>query len=534
MTFQPEYPSVRRPVYARRGMVATSQPLAAQAGLSVLQQGGNAVDAAIATAAALTVVEPTSNGIGGDLFALVWAGGELHGLNASGAAPAALSLDALRERHAGEMPRHGWTPVTVPGAVRGWADLHARFGRLDFAQVLAPAIAYARDGYPLSPVLAANWARATGIYRRLNLPEMAEWFRTFAPDGFTPAPGALWRSEGHARTLEQIAATHGEAFYSGELAAQMDAHARAQGGLLTGADLAGHASEWVTPIHTDLHGHRMYEIPPNGQGIAALIALNVLRGVPLPERRDDPRGLHLQIEAMKRGFHDAHAFVADPRHTPVDVAHLLSGANADAHRAHLGEAAHDPRTRAPSTGGTVYLATADEGGQMVSLIQSNYMGFGSGVVVPGTGVALHNRGHNFHTDPAHPNALAPGKRPYHTIIPGFLGRTDGTPVGPFGVMGGFMQPQGHLQVVLNTVTHGMNPQQALDAPRWQWLDGTRVEVEASLGADLTRELIRLGHSATVQTEPGSFGRGQMIRRDPVTGVLEGGTESRTDGHIAVW
>ncbi|GGB51798.1 gamma-glutamyltransferase [Deinococcus soli (ex Cha et al. 2016)] len=534
MTFQPEYPSVRRPVYARRGMVATSQPLAAQAGLSVLQQGGNAVDAAIATAAALTVVEPTSNGIGGDLFALVWAGGELHGLNASGAAPAALSLDALRERHAGEMPRHGWTPVTVPGAVRGWADLHARFGRLDFAQVLAPAISYARDGYPLSPVLAANWARATGIYRRLNLPEMAEWFRTFAPDGFTPAPGALWRSEGHARTLEQIAATHGEAFYSGELAGQIDAHARAQGGLLTGADLAGHASEWVMPIHTDLHGHRVYEIPPNGQGIAALIALNVLRGVPLPERRDDPRGLHLQIEAMKRGFHDAHTFVADPRHTPVDVAHLLSGANADAHRAHLGEAAHDPRTRAPSTGGTVYLAAADEEGQMVSLIQSNYMGFGSGIVVPGTGIALHNRGHNFHTDPAHPNALAPGKRPYHTIIPGFLGRADGTPVGPFGVMGGFMQPQGHLQVVLNTALYGMNPQQALDAPRWQWLDGTRVEVEHALGGTLARELTRLGHSVSVQLDPGAFGRGQMIRRDPATGVLEGGTETRTDGHIAAW
>ncbi|WP_135229119.1 gamma-glutamyltransferase family protein [Deinococcus fonticola] len=531
MPFNPDFPVVRRPLYARRGMVGTSQPLAAQAGLSVLQAGGNAVDAAIATAAALTVVEPTSNGIGGDNFALVWAGGEVHGMNASGAAPAGLTLDALA---GGEMPRHGWTPVTVPGAVRGWADLHARFGKLDFAQVLAPAIRYAREGFPLSPVLAANWARAIRSYRALKLPILDEWLRTFAPEGFTPRPGALWRSEGHARTLESIARSHGQSFYQGELAEQIDAHARATGGFLRGEDLAAHQTEWVTPIYTDFDGHRLYEIPPNGQGIAALIALNVLNGLELPERRDDPAGLHLQIEAMKRGFHDAHTAVGDPRHVAVDVEHLLSDANAQAHRQHLSDAAHDPATTAPSAGGTVYLCTADEGGQMVSFIQSNYMGFGSGVVIPGTGIGLHNRGHNFHLDPAHPNALKPGKRPYHTIIPGFLTSADGTPVGPFGVMGGFMQPQGHLQVVLNTVRYGMNPQQALDAPRWQWLSGKRVEVEHHLGAQLARELAARGHEVSVQLESGSFGRGQMIRRDPETGVLEGGTESRTDGHIAVW
>ncbi len=522
---------MRRPVYGQRGMVATSQPLAAQAGLSILQAGGNAVDAAIATAATLTVVEPTSNGLGGDNFALVWAGGELHGLNASGAAPAALNLDVLGGK---EMPKYGWTPVTVPGAVRGWADLHARFGRLDFAEVLAPAIRYAREGFPLSPVLATNWARATEVYRGLHLPILEEWFRVFAPEGFTPRPGALWRSEGHARTLEAIAASSGTAFYEGELAARIDAHARATGGLLRASDLAAHRSEWVTPIWTEFDGHRVYEIPPNGQGIAALVALNVLSGLELPERRDDPDGLHLQIEAMKRGFHDAHTYVGDPRHVAVDVEHLLSARNAQAHREHLSERAHDPATRAPSTGGTVYLATADAEGQMVSLIQSNYMGFGSGVVVPGTGIALHNRGHNFHLDPAHPNALGPGKRPYHTIIPGFLGKADGTPVGPFGVMGGFMQPQGQVQVVLNTVRYGMNPQQALDAPRWQWLSGKKVEVEATLGADLARQLAARGHEIVVQLDAGSFGRGQMIHRDPVSGVLEGGTESRTDGHIAVW
>jgi len=534
VTLSPEFPTVRRPLYAQRGMVATSQPLAAQAGLSVLQAGGNAVDAAIATAAALTVAEPTSNGIGGDLFALVWAGGELHGLNASGAAPEALTLEALAERHGGEMPRHGWTPVTVPGAVRGWADLHARFGRLPFAEVLAPAVHLAREGYPLSPVLASGWARATRIYQTLNLPIMEEWFRVFAPDGFTPAPGALWRSEGHARTLESIAATNGAAFYEGELAERIDAHARATGGLLRGTDLAAHRSEWVTPIHADYGDHRVYEIPPSGQGIAALIALNVLRGVDLPGRRDDPRGLHLQIEAMKRGFADAHAYVCDPRHSPVDVEQLLGEGNVTTHRTHLGETAHDPATPAPSTGGTVYLAAADGEGQMVSLIQSNYMGFGSGVVVPGTGIGLHNRGHNFNLQPGHPNLLAPGKRPYHTIIPGFLGRVDGTPVGPFGVMGGFMQPQGHLQVVLNTLRYGMNPQQALDAPRWQWLHGRSVEVEHALGAQAARALAARGHEVRVQLDPGSFGRGQIIWRNPETGVLEGGTESRTDGHIAVW
>ena len=531
MTHNPEFPVVRRPAYARRGMVATSQPLAAQAGLSILQAGGNAVDAAIATAAALTVVEPTSNGLGGDAFALVWAGGELHGLNASGAAPAGLHLGALP---GGEMPKHGWLPVTVPGAVRGWADLHQRFGRLDFAQLLAPAIRYAREGFPLSPVLAANWARAIRSYRALGLPVFEEWFRTFAPGGFVPRPGALWRSEAHARTLELIAQTGGAAFYEGELAGQIDAHAGASGGLLRGSDLAAHESEWVTPIHTDWLDHRVYEIPPNGQGIAALVALNVLDAGRLPERRDDPAGLHLQIEAMKRGFHDAHSYVADPRHVPVDVEGLLGAANTERHRAHLGDEAHDPATRAPSTGGTVYLAAADDEGGMVSMIQSNYMGFGSGVVVPGTGIGLHNRGHNFHTDPAHPNALAPGKRPYHTIIPGFLGRADGTPVGPFGVMGGFMQPQGHLQVVVNTVRYGMNPQQALDAPRWQWLQGRTVEVEHGLGEQLTRALASRGHDVRVQLDPGAFGRGQMIRRDPETGVLEGGTESRTDGHIALW
>ena len=523
-------PHPRQPVYARRGMVATSQPLAAQAGLSILQAGGNAADAAIATAAALTVLEPTSNGLGGDNFALYWDGHQLHGLNASGAAPAGLQLGALP---GGTMPRHGWLPVTVPGAVRGWADLHARFGRLPFAQLLAPAIHYARHGFPLSPVVAANWARAIQMYAALKLPMLDEWFRVFAPSGFTPRPGAVWASQGHAKTLESIAASGGHSFYEGELAARLDQHAHETGGLLRASDLAAHRSEWVAPIGTEYRGHTVWEIPPNGQGVTALIALGILGGLELPDDSRSARGLHLQIEAIKLAFREAHAHVADPRYAAVPLERLLSHFHHDVLRSRIGDTALDPHTHAASPGGTVYLATADQWGGMCSFIQSNYMGFGSGVVVPGTGVALHNRGHNFSLDPAHPNALEPGKRPYHTIIPGFLTR-DGAATGPFGVMGGFMQPQGHVQVIVNALRYGLNPQAALDAPRWQWLDGRRIEVEHALGAEVSRELAALGHSVSVGLDPGSFGRGQIIWRDPETGVLSGGSEPRADGLVAAF
>lgn len=536
MTHPPTYSSVRQPVIARQGMVATSQPLAAQAGLFVLQEGGNAVDAAIATAAALSVVEPTSNGIGSDLFALVWHEGELHGLNASGRSPALLTRDALPDDPDGKktMPTHGWLPVTVPGTPRGWADLHARFGRLPFARVMAPAIHYARTGFPLSPVLAQNWARGIRAHAARQGPEFAEWTRVFAPDGFTPRAGALWASQGHAQTLERLADSRAEAFYEGDLAARIDAHAKGSGGLLRAEDLAAHTNEWVKPISTAYRDHRLHEIPPNGQGIAALIALGILDGLDLPDWRDDERGLHTQIEAMKLAFADAHRYVADPQHAPVPTEALLRSAYLAARRALIGESALDPAPGDPNAHGTVYLAAADRDGQMISLIQSNYMGFGSGVVVPGTGIALQNRGHNFSLEEGHPNALAPRKRPYHTIIPGFLTREDGTPVGPFGVMGGFMQPQGHLQVVLNTVRYGLNPQQALDAPRWQWVGGKTVEVEHDLGAAAARALLARGHDIRVNLDPNAFGRGQIIWRDPVTGVLTGGSESRADGLVAAY
>lgn len=538
----------RRPRYAGRGMVATTQPLAAEAGLHLLRAGGNAVDAALATAAALTVVEPTSNGLGGDLFAIVWAGGGLHGLNASGAAPAALDLDSLGRAGGGHrgrsttdtggqqdvdrrvaLPSLGWAPVTVPGQVRGWADLHGRFGALPFADVLAPAVELARRGFPLSPVVAANWARAIESYRRRAEPLLGEWFATFAPDGFAPRPGARWRSEAHARTLESIAASHGEAFYTGDLADAIDAHSRATGGWLCADDLAAHRGEWVTPLAIAHRGHLVHELPPNGQGIAALIALGVLGDADEP---DEGRRLHRRIEAMKLGFTDAFAHVADPRTDPVDVDRLLDPGRLAGLRGTITERASEPTAEGPGSG-TVYLAAADDSGVMVSLIQSNYRGFGSGIVVPGTGIALHNRGCGFVLDPGHPNVLAPGKRPYHTIIPGFLSRPDGQPVGPFGVMGGFMQPQGHLQVVERLLAEGLDPQAALDAPRWQWLAGRRVEVEPQLPARLVAGLVERGHDVRVQTDPGRFGRGQVIRR-LASGVFEGGTESRADGTIAAW
>lgn len=525
------YSPFRQPIYASKGMVATSQPLAAQAGLFILREGGNAIDAAIATAAALTVLEPTSNGIGGDAFALVWTEGKLHGLNGSGRAPRLLSRDALQGMGISEIPSKGWVPVTVPGAPRAWADLHQRFGRLPFHQVLAPAIEYARGGYPLSPVLAHNWKRAIRAYAANTSEEFKGWQQTFTPEGFEPKAGQLWSSESHARTLEAIARSQAEEFYSGDLAKRIDHFAKDTGGFIRLEDLALHKSQWVQPISVEHQGHQVWEIPPNGQGIVALEALNILKGFELPKHREDPEGLHLQIEAMKLAFADAFQHVGDMEHVDVPVQKLLSEEHAAAHRSLISGQARVPEPADPASHGTVYLCTADGEGNMVSFIQSNYMGFGSGIVVPNTGIALQNRGHNFNLVSGHPNELKPRKRPYHTIIPGFLTRGD-EPVGPFGVMGGFMQPQGHLQMVLNTLNHGMNPQVALDAPRWQWTSGLKVEFEAHMPRHVVQALQDMGHQVSVLADPSAFGRGQIIWRDPKTGVLSGGSDGRTDGQVA--
>lgn len=530
--FQP-YASQRSTVFARKGIVATSQPLASQAGLEMLKRGGNAIDAAIATAAALTVVEPTSNGIGGDAFALVWTEGKLHGLNASGPAPKSISVEALKDRGYEKMPVHGVVPITVPGVPAAWAELSKKFGKLPFAEVLEPAIRYAEEGYPLTPILGKFWKSAYEKYREiLTAEEFQPWFETFAPGGRAPEIGEIWASPGHAETLKSIADTYGESFYSGELADKIVAFLQKHGGFLQKEDLSSYKVEWVDPISVNYRGYDVWEIPPNGQGIVALMALNIAGGYEF-STKESVETLHRQIEAMKLAFTDGKAFVTEEADMPLAAQDLLSEKYAQARRNLICEEAIHPVPYDLPKGGTVYLAAADGEGNMVSFIQSNYMGFGSGIVIPGTGIALQNRGHDFSLDASHPNVLRPGKKTYHTIIPGFLTK-NGEAVGPFGVMGGYMQPQGHFQVVMNTVDFHLNPQAALDAPRWQWMGEKQVLLEPNFPNHLAQALARKGHEVKISVDTGSFGRGQIIWRDPQTGVLMGGTESRTDGSIAVW
>ncbi|WP_020618038.1 gamma-glutamyltransferase family protein [Paenibacillus daejeonensis] len=526
------YPSYRTPAYARQGMVATSQPLAAQAGLDMLKQGGNAVDAAIAAAAALTVVEPGSNGIGGDAFALVWQDGKLHGLNSSGPAPRELTIDKVKAAGHERMPAYGPLTITVPGAPAAWAELSSRWGRLPLEQTLAPAIRYAEEGYPVSPTSALYWGRAYEQYRRAFVYEA--WFDTFAPGGRPPRAGELWRSPGHGETLRKIAASGAEAFYRGELAHQIAATVQGAGGYLSEDDLAAFRPEWVEPIRSEYRGYEVWELPPNGQGLIALLALNVLKGFD-GLRLGEVDTYHKQIEAIKLAFADGQFSITDPAYMRASVERLLSDAYAAERRALIGPRAGLPEAGEPARGGTVYLAAADGEGGMVSFIQSNFMQFGSGVVVPGTGIALQNRGHGFSLDPEAANRLEPGKRTYHTIIPGFVTRDGGREaVGPFGVMGGLMQPQGHVQTIMNTLDFGLHPQAALDAPRWQWTGGQTVLVEPGFPVYIAQALARLGHDVKISADSGSFGRGQLIWRDPATGILCGGTDSRTDGIVAVW
>lgn len=524
MQFDVPYPSKRMPVLARN-VVATSQPLAAQAGLRMLLRGGNAIDAAVAAAIALTVVEPTSNGIGSDAFAILWDGAELHGLNASGRSPRALTPERFAGRDA--MPLRGWDSVSVPGAVSAWVELSRRFGRLPFEALFEPAIAYARDGFPVSPITARAWAVSAPGFA-----DHPDWNRDFAPGGRTPAAGATWRFPDQARTLEAIAATRGEAFYRGALADAIVGHARAHGAALDAADLADHRADWVGTVSTAWQGTELHEIPPNGQGLAALIALGILRHVPGFDGLavDSVPWLHLQIEAMKLALADASRWIADADHMrDVTAADLLDdGYLAERARAIDPTRAGDPGHGTPKRGGTVYLTAADGEGRMVSLIQSNYFGFGSGVVVPGTGISLQNRAAGFVLDEGHPNRVAGGKRPFHTIIPAFL-TEGGAPRCSFGVMGGPMQAQGHLQMVLRMVGHGQNPQAASDAPRWRVVAGRDVAIESTFPAAVLDGLRALGHALTATAPEASFGFGgaQLIWRAEDGYVA--GSDHRKDG-----
>jgi gamma-glutamyltranspeptidase/glutathione hydrolase len=525
------FPSQRTVAYGQRGMVATSQYLASQAGLDILKQGGNAIDAAIATAACLTVVEPTSNGIGGDAFALVWTGGQLHGLNASGPAPRRISVEQVKAAGYKEMPLFGWPAVTVPGLPSAWAALSKQFGRLPLGEVLKPAIGYAANGFPVSPVVAKNWQRAVHTYGAHKGEEFAFWFDAFAPGGRAPRGGEVFYAREQARSLEEIGATYAESFYRGNLAEKIDAFSKKYGGYLRGDDLASYQPEWVRPVKVNYRGYDVWELPPNGHGLVALMALNILNGLEL-DGSDAVEACHRQLEAMKLAFADGKKYIADISKMKVSVEQLLSPEYAAERRRLIGPEALAPQAGTPRSGGTVYLAAADGEGNMVSYIQSNYLAFGSGLVVPGTGISLHGRGGNFSLDENHDNCLEPGKKPYHTIIPGFLTK-GGEAVGPFGVMGAFMQPQGHVQVISNTVDRHLNPQAALDAPRWQWTGGKTIEVEAHFPQHIAAALARRGHDIKINLESNGFGRGQIIWRDG-QGVLAGGTEPRADSAVAVW
>lgn len=519
------YASRRAVVFGGRGVTATSQPMAAQIGLEVLRAGGNAVDAAVAMAMGLTVLEPTSNGIGGDAFCIVWHNKKMYGLNSSGGAPAAISAEILRDMGHETMPEKGLAPVTVPGAPGAWAALSKKFGKLPLSKLAEGAVHYAREGFPASPTVAEGWRHAQRAYSTMDAALHKTWADTFAVNGDAPAPGQTVRLPDHARTLAEIADSGAESFYRGSLADKIDRFFNDNGGYLRKSDLASFAPEWVEPIKTNFRGHEIWEIPPNGQGLVALMALAMLENVDF-HGFGDPRDIHSMIEATKLAFTDGQRYITDPRHMPHSVETLMN--TAKKRRAMITDAAIDPAAVPFIDHGTVYLCAAD-GETMISYIQSNYMGFGSGVVVPGTGIAMQNRGANFTLDPTHPNCLAPGKRPYHTIIPGFLTK-NGAPLGPFGVMGGFMQPQGHVQVLANMLAYNMNPQSALDAPRWQWLQGRRVLLEHGHHPSLATALSQMGHQIEYSPTTGPFGRGQIILRND-HGTLTGATEPRCDGAV---
>ncbi len=530
--FRHPYTSTRLPLFARN-VVSTSHPLAAQAGLQMLQRGGNAVDAAVAAAAAITLTEPVSNGLGSDAFCILWDGQKLHGLNASGAAPAAWTPQYFQRKYGDTVltpPKRGVDSVTVPGAVAGWVAMSERFGKLPFADLLAPAIDIAERGYLVPVVVQQKWAAATP-----ELQSQPGFASSFLPWGRAPQVGELFRFPAAARGLRAIAQTRGQALYGGEIAQAIERFVAEQGGSLKASDLAAFRPEWVEPVAQNYRGYTLHEIPPNGQGIAALIALGILSNFDLASLPvDGVASQHLQIEAMKLAFADVYRYVADPRSMDVTPAQMLD-AQYLASRAKLIDMrrAQSFAPGNPVKGGTIYLTAADENGMMVSFIQSNYMGFGSGVVEPTYGISLQNRGHGFAVQPGlNPaNVVAPGKRPFHTIIPAFLTK-DGQPVMSYGVMGANMQPQGHMQTLVRMLDYGQNPQAACDAPRWRFNAGLNINVEAAMNPETVQGLQSLGHQLDVINDSyQDFGAGQFIWRmgDPRVHGYLAASDPRRDG-----
>jgi gamma-glutamyltranspeptidase/glutathione hydrolase len=519
------YVSCRMPVFADN-LVATSQPLAAQAGVSTLQAGGNAIDAALAAAIALIVVEPTGNGLGGDAFAIVWDGQRLWGVNGSGRSPAAWSPDHFAAY--ASMPENGWDTVTVPGAIHAWYSLWRRLGKLPFEQLFEPAIHYAANGFAVSPYIALKWHQA---HRRLA--EFDAFSQTYLPKGRAPRVGERFFNPDLARTLRKIACSQTEAFYHGAVADEIIACSQASGGCLTHDDLAAHQTEWVDTIHTDYNGFEVHELPPNGQGIAVLIALSILQLLDIGKYPvDSPDSIHLQIEAMKQALHEVATHVADPQHMQRGVRDLLS----TDHIARLASRIERQRAFFPSTtiypeGGTVYLCAADADGMMVSYIQSNYIGFGSGIVIPHTGISMQNRGLGFVLQQGHPNQVGSCKKPLHTIIPGFV-MHEGKPLISFGVMGGHMQAQGHVQVLTRMLIYGQNPQSALDASRWFVHKDYHVSLEDGHAPSLATELQKRQHVLIPAACRDLFGGGQIICRadDSYLGASDGRKDGQTVGY----
>ena len=529
--YQNPYTSTRIPLMARN-VVSTSHPLGAQAGLAMLHKGGNAVDAAIAAAAVMTLCEPVSNGLGSDAFCILWDGQQLHGLNASGRAPAAWTPDYFRRKYgaaAKTPPKRGLDSVTVPGAVSSWVAMSDRFGKLPFADLMAPAIDIAERGYLVPPIVAGKWAAPVD-----ELQGEPGFAQAFLPRGRALDIGELFQFKAAGRALKAIAATKGEAFYRGEIAAALDKFNRENGGAMTAADLAAHQCEWVTPIAKNYRGYELHEIPPNGQGIAALMALGILEKFEIADLGADSADTqHLQIEAMKLAFADVYRFVSERATMTVTTEQLLDDAYL-ASRARLidRKKAQDFGAGNPVKGGTIYLTAADENGMMVSFIQSNYMGFGSGCVEPTFGISLQNRGHGFSLDAASPNVVAPGKRPFQTIIPAFLTK-GGQPVMSFGVMGGNMQPQGHMQTLVRMLDYRQSPQMACDAPRWRFNQGLELNVESTMPAATVQALRDRGHQMVVINDSyQDFGAGQFIWRagDPRVQGYIAASDARRDGH----
>ena len=520
--------SSKNPVYAKKGVIASSSGLASQAGLDILKKGGNAIDAAVATAAALTVVEPCSNGIGSDNFAIVYFKDKLYGLNSSGYSSKNISIDILKQRGYKEIPTYGLVPITVPGTPKGWATLIKRFGNLSLIEVLQPAIKLAREGYIISEYLAYYFEHAIKAYQERNKgDEFNTFFDVFTNHGIRYKAGDIFSSELMAKTLESIGASHAKSFYEGELADKIVAFMEKHDGFIDHEDLKSFESSFVEPISTHYKGYDVYELPPNGQGITALMALNLLKDNTYT--LFDKETVHKQIEALKIAFSDTLTYVTDPKFMKMNPDFLLSEDYVRLRKKDMKDTASLHEAIEYQKSGTVYLATADSEGNMVSLIQSNYMGFGSGIVIDGTGISMQNRGHTFKLDRDHHNALEPRKKTYHTIIPGFLMKNE-KPVGPFGIMGGFMQPQAHVQVLMHLIDFDLNPQQALDAPRFRWDEKLKVSVEDTMDQELIQALKDKGHDITVEQRGSAFGRGQIILKKD--GYYICGTETRCDGVIA--